>query len=557
MNTSKIKQPTYRILLSLLYRSRWALAIAVFASIANGISSVSLITLINKAVTTSNDNYSSLAWYFGILAVLAIACRILSGVIFAKLSQNTMAKMRELISERVTRAPFRQIEVLGASRAQSIITDDATNVSLLFFTLPNIVMQGSIVLGCLGYLAWLSWPVFFLALAIVIIGSLGYSLGGTKAINSFNAAGKAQDRLFNHFNALFSGAKELKLHFSRTQAFFTNSLGREIDAVRQHRTRAFGVYAFGAGWILFLFYVFLGLVIFAPTVIPGLEVTTLAGYVIIFLFMLMPLDGLLNSIPALNAARVSLNRIGNVLSELNEQDQFTQQISANEFGEATLLCLSGLTHSYYREKEDEVFQLGPIDMKLKRGEITFLIGGNGSGKTTLAKLLVGLYTPENGTITVDGHVITDNNRANYRQLFSAVFSDFYLFETLIGLSDTDSTLDSRANELLTKLHLDHKVKIENGCFSTRDLSLGQRKRLALVVAYLEDRPFYLFDEWAADQDPLFKAVFYQELLPELAARGKAVLAITHDDRFFHLADHCIKLESGRLLVNKQQMVIAQ
>ncbi|WP_350307344.1 cyclic peptide export ABC transporter [Photorhabdus viridis] len=557
MNTSKIKQPTYRILLSLLYRSRWALAIAVFASIANGISSVSLITLINKAVTTANDSYSSLAWYFGILAVLAIACRILSGVIFAKLSQNTMAKMRELISERVTRASFRQIEVLGSSRAQSIITDDATNVSLLFFTLPNIVMQGSIVLGCLGYLAWLSWPVFFLALAIVIIGSLGYSLGGTKAINSFNAAGKAQDRLFSHFNALFSGAKELKLHFSRTQAFFTNSLGREIDAVRQHRTRAFGVYAFGAGWILFLFYMFLGLVIFAPTVIPGLEVTTLAGYVIIFLFMLMPLDGLLNSIPALNAARVSLNRIGNVLSELNEQDQFTQQISANEFGEATLLRLSGLTHSYYREKEDKVFQLGPIDMKLKRGEITFLIGGNGSGKTTLAKLLVGLYTPENGTITVDGHVITDNNRANYRQLFSAVFSDFYLFETLIGLSDTDSTLDSRANELLTKLHLDHKVKIENGCFSTRDLSLGQRKRLALVVAYLEDRPFYLFDEWAADQDPLFKTVFYQELLPELAARGKAVLAITHDDRFFHLADHCIKLESGRLLVNRKQMVIAQ
>ncbi|CDG17992.1 cyclic peptide export ABC transporter [Xenorhabdus doucetiae] len=557
MNTSTMKQSAYRILLSLLYRSRWALGIAIFASIANGISSVSLISLINKAVTTANDNYGLFAGYFAILAVLAIACRILSGVIFAKLSQNTMAKMRELISERIARAPFRQIEELGASRAQSIITDDTTNVSLLFFILPNIVMQGSIVLGCLGYLAWLSWPIFFLAVAIVVIGSLGYSLGGAKAITAFNAAGKAQDRLFNHFNALFSGAKELKLHFSRAKAFFTHFLGHEIDAVRQHRTRAFGVYAFGAGWILFLFYVFLGVVIFAPTVIPGLEVTTLAGYVIVFLFMLMPLDSLLNSIPALNAAHVSLNRIGDVLSELNEQDPFIRQISADEFGEATLLRLSGLTHSYYREQEDKVFQLGPIDMTLKRGEITFLIGGNGSGKTTLAKLLVGLYTPESGTITVDGHIITDNNRAHYRQLFSAVFSDFHLFETLVGLNDADSTLDSRANALLAKLHLDHKVKIENGCFSTRDLSLGQRKRLALVVAYLEDRPFYLFDEWAADQDPLFKTVFYQELLPELAARGKAVLAITHDDRFFHLADHCIKLESGQLLVNQAQMAVAQ
>ncbi|PHM75064.1 cyclic peptide export ABC transporter [Xenorhabdus kozodoii] len=553
MNKLTIKSPAYGLLLSLLYRSRWALAIATFASVANGISSVSLVTLINKSLATSSGNHTSLIWYFSILVVVAIVCRVLSGVIFAKLSQGTMAKMRELISDRVACASFRQIEMLGASRAQSIITDDSTNVSLLFFILPNIVMQGSIVLGCLGYLAWLSWQVFCLALAVVLIGSLGYSLGGTKAINAFNAAGKAQDRLFTHFSALFSGAKELKLHFSRAQDFLTHSLGREIDAVRRHRARAFGVYAFGVGWILFLFYVFLGLVIFAPAMISGLEPTTLAGYVIVFLFMLMPLDSLLNSIPTLNSARVSLDRIGKILSELDEQDRIEQQISASEFGEANSIRLSGLTHSYYREKENEVFQLGPIDMELKRGEITFLIGGNGSGKTTLAKLLIGLYTPENGTITVDGRTITDSNRANYRQLFSAIFSDFHLFESLIGLRDTDSTLDGRANALLAKLHLDHKVKIENGHFSTRDLSQGQRKRLALVVAYLEDRPFYLFDEWAADQDPLFKRVFYQELLPELAARGKAVLAITHDDRFFHLADHCLKLESGQLIANETVM----
>ncbi|MDR0218661.1 MAG: cyclic peptide export ABC transporter [Enterobacteriaceae bacterium] len=547
MKTSTSKQPTHHILFSLLHRSRWVLAIAIFATFVNGISSVALITLINRAVTTSGESYQRLAGYFCIMVVLAIACRILSGVVFARLSQNTMARMRELISERVALASLRQIEILGASRAQSIITDDTTNVSLLFFTLPNIVMQSSVVLGCLGYLAWLSLPVFFLALAVIVIGSLGYGFGGTSAIYSFNAAGKSQDRLFNHFNALFTGAKELKLHFSRAQAFFTHSLNHEIDAVRQHRSRAFSVYSFGAGWIFLLFYIFLGVIIFAPAVIPGLQAATLAGYVIIFLFILMPLDGLLNSIPSLNIARVSLNRISNVLSELTEQDHVGELVSANEFGEANVLSLSGLTHSYYREKEDSLFQLGPIDMALKRGEITFLIGGNGSGKTTLAKLLSGLYTPESGTITVDGHPVTDSNRASYRQLFSAIFSDFHLFETLAGLSDPGSTLDARANALLTKLHLEQKVTIQDGSFSTRDLSQGQRKRLALVVAYLEDRPFYLFDEWAADQDPLFKTVFYQELLPELAARGKAVLAITHDDRFFHLADHCIKLENGQLL----------
>ncbi|MCC8368301.1 cyclic peptide export ABC transporter [Xenorhabdus sp. PB61.4] len=543
MNNSTIKQ----ILFTLLYRSRWILVIATSASIANGMFSVSLVTLLNKALITSSDNYSSLAWYFSILVILAIACRILGDVLFTKLSQNTMAKMREIISERIACASFRQIEVLGTSRGQSVITDDTTNVSMLFLILPNILMQGSIVLGCLGYLAWLSWSVFFLALTVIVAGSLGYSLGISRAITSFNIAGKAQDRLFNHFNALFSGAKELRLHSLRAQTFFTHSLSSEIDNVRQNRTRAFSVYAFGTSWILFLFYIFLGAVIFSSAVIPGIETTTVASYLIIFLFMLMPLDGVLNSIPTLDAARVSLNRIGTVFTELDEQEYTMQQTSISEFGEINSLSLSNLTHSYYQEREDEIFRLGPLDMELKRGEITFLIGGNGSGKTTLAKLLVGLYAPESGTISVDGHIITDSNRANYRQLFSAIFSDFHLFESLVGLNNADSTLDARANELLSKLHLEHKVKVENGCFSTRDLSLGQRKRLALVVAYLEDRPFYLFDEWAADQDPLFKKVFYQELLPELAARGKAILAITHDDRFFHLADHCIKLENGRFL----------
>ena len=555
MNATTQKRPATRLLLALLLRSRWTLAVATAACVVNGVASVSLVTLINRALTSPATGHAALAWSFAVLAVLALASRVLGGVVFASLSQGTMARMREHISARVASAPFRQIETLGASRAQSIVTEDATNVSMLFFALPNIVMHGSIVLGCLGYLAWLSWPVFFLALAVVVIGSLGYRIGDSRALKALEAAGAAQDRLFAHFNALFSGAKELKLHQARATAFLADTLGKEIIAVRAHRTRAFGAYAFGVGWIVFLFYVFLGLVIFAPAAVAGLAPAVLAGYVIVFLFMLVPLDGLLNNVPTLNIARVSLNRIEDMLAELDQHRQAEQAVTPQAaFDDTCSLHLSALTHSYYREKEDSLFQLGPVNMTLKRGELTFLIGGNGSGKTTLAKLLVGLYAPESGTITLGNRPIDDSNRADYRQLFSAVFSDFHLFETLVGLGDANPALDGRANALIAKLHLDHKVRIENGRFSTRDLSQGQRKRLALVVAYLEDRPFYLFDEWAADQDPLFKTVFYQELLPELAARGKAVLAITHDDRFFHLADRCLKLDSGRLVPHETQNV---
>jgi len=173
------------------------------------------------------------------------------------------------------------------------------------------------------------------------------------------------------------------------------------------------------------------------------------------------------------------------------------------------------------------------------------VGGNGCGKTTLAKVVTGLYLPESGVIRANGTVVEAVAQAAYRQLFSAVFSDFHLFESLLHAADSE--IDGMANDWLHKLHLDHKVKVEAGAFSTRDLSQGQRKRLALIAACLEDRPVMVFDEWAADQDPLFKDFFYYEILSELKARGKTLLVISHDDRYFAVADRMIKMERGQII----------
>jgi putative ATP-binding cassette transporter len=142
-------------------------------------------------------------------------------------------------------------------------------------------------------------------------------------------------------------------------------------------------------------------------------------------------------------------------------------------------------------------------------------------------------------------MITDVNRAWYRDHFSVVFSDFYLFDKLLGLDEL--SVEAEAHAYLTRLQIGHKVTINGRTFSTTELSQGQRKRLALVTAYLENRAIYVFDEWAADQDPEYKEVFYRQLLPDLRARGKSVVVITHDDRYFHLGDRVIKLEEGRIV----------
>lgn len=196
------------------------------------------------------------------------------------------------------------------------------------------------------------------------------------------------------------------------------------------------------------------------------------------------------------------------------------------------------------DNRDRGFLLGPINLSIRAGEITYIVGGNGSGKSTLAKLITGLYIPQSGSIYLDGIQISDRNREWYRQHFSAIFTDFYLFDRCLGFDPSD--LDRKVESYLKRLQLDHKVQVKDGVLSTTNLSQGQRKRLALLTAYIEDRPIYLFDEWASDQEPLFRDFFYKEILLELKERGKAVVVITHDDRYFHLADHIIKLDYGKV-----------
>lgn len=262
----------------------------------------------------------------------------------------------------------------------------------------------------------------------------------------------------------------------------------------------------------------------------------------------------MSTLPTVTRALVALKKVESLGLSLPANSNETTSVAAFP-SEKFWQCLElvNVTHSYYQEREETNFILGPINLKFNPGELVFIVGGNGSGKSTLAKLISGLYIPETGEIYLDGKFIDNYNREWYRQQFSVVFSDFYLFERLLGLDSND--LDAQTQNYLAQLQLDHKVKVNNGVLSTTNLSQGQRKRLALLTTYLEDRPIYMFDEWASDQDPVFKDIFYTQLLPELKSRGKTVLVISHDDRYFHIADRIIKLEYGKVKYEKNPAFI--
>jgi putative ATP-binding cassette transporter len=177
--------------------------------------------------------------------------------------------------------------------------------------------------------------------------------------------------------------------------------------------------------------------------------------------------------------------------------------------------------------------------------MVFFIGGNGSGKSTLLLLLCGLLRPSTGRLLIEGRAVQDE-LPRYRSRFGGVFGDFFLFPHVLDAVG-QCLSDSQVDELLLRLKLHKEVQARQGKLSKLSLSTGQRKRLALLQCYAEDREICFFDEWAADQDAHSREHFYYVLLPELKRLGKTVLVVSHDDRYFHVADHIVKLDGGLVI----------
>lgn len=277
-----------------------------------------------------------------------------------------------------------------------------------------------------------------------------------------------------------------------------------------------------------------------PELFPNIGPYVVISFIIVLLYLIGPINGILNAVPHLVQIRIAWNRIQTFIQQI-PANIGSDELSSSKLVKVDRIEVRGIKYQFKNERGDkEGFSLGPINLELSKGEILFIVGGNGSGKTTLAKLLVGLYEPDEGELMINDQIVENSQVSEY---FSAVFSPHYLFEKLY--IDTE-TKETDLKKYLKLLDLNDKIVVLDDKYSTLNLSGGKKKRLALLQCFLEDSPIYLFDEWAADQDPHYRNFFYRTLLPEMKQSGKIVIAITHDDHYFDVADRVMKMEGGKL-----------
>ncbi len=541
-------------LIEFLLKASWrSVLAAAIAGTLGGICSAAAIAVINQSISQITPTHpqasTDLFWGFLVLVAITLVNNLISQFVLAQLAQDAIYKLRLRISGWILASPLQHLESLGANRLLATLTEDIQAISNAVFNIPALCVNVALIFAALTYLGWLSGWVLIGTLVFLVLSISMVQVLIARAVYWFTQAREENDALMQHFRAITDGVKELKLNSLRRDDFMTEDLDATAAALRNYRIGSQRAIALSTTLGDVSLFVLFGLLVYGLPQVTTVSAGLLSGYVITMSYLMRPLGNILATLPSLGLAGVALRKIDTLGLSLINQAEVSAQITAKRTG-FDRIEISQATHIYRMEgQQAATFTLGPIDLTIAPGELIFIVGGNGSGKSTLAKLITGLYMPDAGQIRLDGKAIDDKNREAYRQLFSTVFADFYLFDRLVGIRLDN--LDAQAKAYLEQLELTHKVEVRNGKLSTTALSQGQRKRLALLTAYLEDRPIYLFDEWAADQDPFFREVFYKQLLPELKQRGKAVLVISHDDRYFHLADRLLKLDYGKI-VNSQQ-----
>jgi putative ATP-binding cassette transporter len=481
--------------------------------------------------------------FFVTLCIASLAAGLTSKVISSAVIREMSVRMLLTVSKDILDSDLRYLEKIGNHALFAALTEDLTAISQGAISVPNLFLYGAFVLGCFVYIGWLSSVALLATVAILSLGALTLRVAGKSANGFFLQARNSLDNLHSLLRALANGAKELKMHQARRQEFLHGKLRDAAESFARQNFLANFLYSLHGGWTQLLYLAVVFALVFPLPAYLHTPQRIVAAYTMILIFMMGSIGEITNRIPVLARGDTAIRSLERLTASLKVHDASRDAIKLSQTTVESIR-FEEVTFTYLDDSENR-FSIGPLSLTLRPGELLFVTGGNGSGKSTLVKLLAGLYAPSSGNIYLNDQRIDADNREWYSEHISAVFSDFYLFNSLMGLNHPQR--DEEANRLIRAFNLAEKVRVDSGTFSTIELSQGQRKRLALVTVCLEDRPVYVFDEWAAEQEPQFRRFFYREILQRLKSQGKVVVVITHDDDYFDDSEKILKLDYGRVV----------
>lgn len=528
--------------------------------VASGISNAFLIAVINSAAETvanSELNWRYLVMYLLCLGVFLYTKRYILNR-SSEIVESIVNRIRHRIADKVRLTELVTLEKYGAATIYARISQDATIISNASTTIINGVQQSIMIVFTLLYIASISLWSFGFVVAGLAVGMFYYVSHSSAFRSMWQKVSQKETEFFDKLNHILNGFNEININRRKNEDVF-NAYVEVNNTAKAYRIATSKRYNTTLIFLEVFIYMLMGVILFALPRLHAEHSEVVIKVVAAVLFTVGPLEGIIYAIPALANASNSARNVMDLEAQLEEDMKKEREQVDNRSAAAyralpfeNRITLKGLRYQYpSRNGYGQAFEVGPVDLSVRKGELVFVTGGNGSGKSTFLKLLTGLYKPDSGRIVLDdeegrgGKVVAPQNYQQYKNLFSIIFSDYHLFDKIYGVEREISP--EEVNALLEGLGLsEEKTTYKDGAFTNTRLSSGQKKRLALATVLLEDKPIYIFDEVAADLDPEFRDKFYYEILQELRARNKTVIVVSHDQQYWNASDRLLQFQDGMM-----------
>lgn len=538
-------------LISLLQKkSKLFYILLLLLGLINSVWSMGLLLLINNKIAgTSLPFVQGYDWQVYVVMILVsfFTARVFQSYTI-RLTYELGNDLGLSVFEKLRFSDYEEYVKLGEDKVRAAMADVTTlqrfpNVFIEVFNASVMVLIG------LGYLFYTNFFGALLILGVLSALAVVYYIRNMAISKDLNTVRDLANIYQQNVNDFLRGFKDVKMSITRSDNIFTKYISQNRNRVKDLTVKTLIKYMGNELMGNYLWYLLIGIIVFLLPVILHMTNVVNNQFVVTLLYLMGPVGIVVARISEFTQMQIAVERL----------ELFHHKINASKaiaIGHGDLpapgdtfdnIRFEDVTFEYYDERRAETFRLKPLTLDIRKGESIFITGGNGSGKSTFVNLLTGLYVPHTGTISMNGRVITDRTYPGYRNRIAAIFTDSVLFnENYDGLELSPD--NERLMFWLRKMELENIVTFDPEKKSIKaDLSKGQQKRLALIYVMLEDKDVIVLDEWAAEQDPVFRAYFYKKIIPELKQMGKTVIAVTHDDAYFNCGDRLIKFDYGTIV----------
>ena len=510
--------------------------------VLSALSAALILAILNFSIVSSGGSQYILAGAF----VILLLCFVFVQYKLLKKGWEAAEKIsddfRKRLSSKILNSDLSALEKIDDGEICERLTQETSNIShSAGFLIPSIqtVILLLFVLIYLGVIFPVGMGVFT---TLILIGFYLYRTSSRGIILLLKRSTKSETKFYGLINDILKGIKEIKF-FSARKSELMSDVKSTSSFLRKIKQKSYSEYSDLSIYSQAFFFLVIGVVVFVLPRFETSDIQTVIKLITTAFFIMGPALGILFMLPMFEKIDLSLEFLENLEEKLDSiSEKIIETGVPSALSSFEQIEVKGLQFDYNEPSNGE-FKIGPVDLDIKKGEIIFFTGGNGSGKTTLLKAISSVYRKSGGDISVNGNKINDYNLEEYRNHFSAIFSDFHLFAKLYGFENPDK---QKIYELLSVMKIENKTAFDKDGFTNLNLSTGQKKRLALIVSLLEDKPVMIFDEWAAEQDQYFREYFYNNILPELKRKEKTVLVVSHDERYFSAADKIIKMDFGKI-----------